>query len=234
VANGVPTLAGWIEYIYATGWTGLLGLAGGLSFWTAMRLSGQIAGKSNGPEAQSRYGRAASWSVASAGVLLACTIILLPTMVRDSSCHNLFRDGRASIGPQIYGNIGLRQEDWPALKQTFVDFGETHSLSFRSDEQVQRGKINWRDLNLCNDAGIVIKALDRPWLARMPRLAQIDPSFANQGISFSVYELKPGSDWEPLARELLNRIDRAWPQKTTFRGPDGRLISVEQALRGRP
>lgn len=227
VINGVPTLAGWIEYAYAVGSTGLFGLAGGLTFWVAMRLSGQIVGKPNKPEAQSNRLRAGSWSIVSVAVLLTCTIFFSPSLVRDDSCHNLFRDGRTSIGPQIYADIKLSAEDWPTLRQIFVDFGAAHSLSFRSDEQIRSGNITRLELNLCNEAGINIDAVDQPWLT------QINSPLADRGIKFGVYELKAGSDWNPLARDLLNKIDMTWPQKTTFRGPDGKIISVEEALKGR-
>jgi hypothetical protein len=81
----------------------------------------------------------------------------------------------------------------------------------------------WRDLNLCSEAGVNIDAVEQPGLAQMKsRIADID---------ITVYELKPGSDWKPLARDLINRIDTTWPQKITFRDPDGRVISVEEALK---
>jgi hypothetical protein len=227
VINGVPTLLGWIEYAYVVGSMGLVGLAGGLTFWVAMRLSGQFAGKPNKPEAQSNKLRVGSWSIASVALLLTCTILILPSLVRDNSCHNLFRDGRTSVGPQISADLKLPTEDWPTLRQILVDFGAAHSLSFRNDEMIRHGNITWRDLNLCNEAGVNIDALDRPWLT------QINSSLADRGINFSVYALKPSSDWKPLARDLLSRIDSRWPQKTKFRGPDGKVMSVEEALKGR-
>jgi hypothetical protein len=109
----------------------------------------------------------------------------------------------------------------------FVDFGAAHSLSFRSDEGIRTGHLMWRDLNLCNDAGINIDALDQPWLAK------IDSPLADQGMMFSVYEMKTGSGWEPLAADLLDKIARAWPGKITFSGPDGKTISIDEALKGR-
>jgi hypothetical protein len=227
VINGVPTLAGWIEYAYAVGSAGWFGLTGGLTFWGAMRLSGQIAGKRNEPEAQSSELRASSWSVVSVAALLTCATLILPSAVMDNSCHNLLRDGRTSIGPQFSADLKLPAEDWPTLRQIFVDFAAAHSLCLRSDEHVQDRNIMWRDLNLCNEAGINIDALDQPWLT------QINSSLADRGINFRVFALKPSSDWKPLARDLLNRIDMAWPQKTTFRGPDGKVLSAEEALKGR-
>jgi len=61
--------------------------------------------------------------------------------------------------------------------------------------------------------------------------AQINSPLADRGINFRVYALKPSSDWKPLARDLLNKIDMTWPQKIAFRAPDGKVMSVEEALR---
>jgi hypothetical protein len=227
VVNGVPTLAGWMEYAEAVGSTGLLGLAGGLTFWLAMRVSGQIAREPQGIDAQPNNLSAGSWSIVCIAILLAGAVFVLPRVVRDNSCHNLFRDGRTSIGPQILANMKLTAEDWPRLTQIFKDFAVMHSLSFRSDQQIRSGNIMWRDLNLCSDAGINIDALDQPWLA------QINSPLADRGIQFSVYELKTGSGWVPLARDLFKQIDMTWPSKTTFRGPDGRVMPMQEALKGR-
>ncbi len=84
----------------------------------------------------------------------------------------------------------------------------------------------WRDLNLCNETGVNIDAIDRPWLA------QTTSRLANRGIQFVIYELKPGSDWKRMAHDLINQIETRWPEKTTFRGPDGKAISIEEALKG--
>jgi len=183
VINGVPTLAGWLEFAYAVGFYGLFGVAGGLTFWVAMRLSGQIAGKPNKPEAQSSKLHAGSLSIVSVAVLLTCAIFILPTVVRDNSCHNLFRDGRTFIGRQISLDLKLPAEAWPTLRQIFVDVGAAHSLSFRSDENIRGGNIMWRDLNLCNEAGVNIDAIDEPWLTLT------NSPLADRGIHFSVYEV---------------------------------------------
>jgi hypothetical protein len=226
VINGVTTLAGWIEYAQGVGFWGSLGTAGGLSFWGAMRISGQIGGTPNLSRAQTSRSLASTWSIVFPAVLLTCAIFLLPSWVKDNSCHNLFRDRQIGINPEIYASIKLSPEDWPTLRQIFVDFGSSHSLSFRSDEQIQGGNILWRDLNLCNEAGINIDALDQPWAA------QTNSPHADHEIDLSVFDLKAGSEWKPLARDLLNRIDMTWPQKTTLLGPDGKAMSIEEAVRG--
>ncbi len=212
VVNGVPTLAGWVQYIRTVGLAGLLGLVGGLTFWAAMRRSGS---------------NTQSWSVISAAAVLTCGVFILPVVVRDRSCHNLFRDGRTSVGPQVHANLKVPAEDWKRLEQTFADFGQAQALSIRRDEQIRDGRIMWRGVDLCNDTGVSVSVYDEPWLARMhsPR--------ADEGMTLSIYSLKPGSDWKPLARHLLNEIETTWPQKTTFRGPSGQILSLEDAMNGR-
>jgi len=227
VIEGVPTLAGWIEYARTVGSMGLLGLAGGVTFWAARR-SLQRVGATHGTDAPSSRSRAGAWPIAALAVLLSGAILILPSAVTDRSCHNLFRDGRTTLSPQVDADLKLRAEEWPALTRTFVDFGTAHALSFRSDQQIRDGTLTWRSLSLCNDAGVAIVATDRPWLA------QIHSPLADRGISFGVYELKGESGWKPLARDLLNDIDMQWPRQTTFRGPDGKVISLPDALRGRP
>ncbi|PJG52817.1 hypothetical protein CVM73_23420 [Bradyrhizobium forestalis] len=211
--NDAPPPFGWIEYVRTTGLAGLLGLVGGLVFWVAMRFFGS-----------SRQ----SWTVVSAAALLSCGVFILPVAVRDRTCHNLFRDGRTSVGPQVYANLKVPPEDWKKLEQTFVDFGQAQALSIRRDEQTRDGRIMWRSVDLCNEAGVNVSVGDEPWLARthLPR--------ANEGMTLSIYSLKPDADWKPLARRFLSEIETVWPEKTTFRGPSGQILSFEDAMKGRP
>lgn len=213
VVNGVPTLAFWVRYVSLVGLAGLLGVAGGLTFWVVMRPA-----RSN----------AQSWRLISAAAVLTCGIFTLPVVVRDRSCHNLFRDGRTAVGPQVYADLKVPAEDWKKLKQIFADFGRAHALSIRGDKQVRDGRITWRGVDLCNDAGVSISIYDEPWLARM------NSPLAEKGMKLSVFSLKPDADWKPLAGHLLGEIETIWPEKTTFRGPTGQILSFEDAMNGRP
>lgn len=229
IVNGAPTLFGWIEYVRTIGLAGLLGLVGGLTFWAAMRLSGSA------PDSPDKAGTKSNrsnepiwrWNVVFAAVVLTCGIFVLPVIVRDRSCHNVFRDGRTSVGPQVYADLKVPAEDWQTLKQMFEHFGDAQALSVRSDEQLRDGRPTWRELDLCNDVGVSINVYDEPWLTRMhsPR--------ADQGMRLSIFSLRPGPDWKPLARDLLSEIETTWPQKTTFRGPSGQILSFEDAMNGR-
>lgn len=226
VVNHVPTLAGWIEYAEGVGWAGLLGLIGGVAFWIGLRFSGQTSRENFqvGPQSTTRL--TFSFVAISIAILSAAAIVLLPSFVTDNSCHNLFRNGRTSIGPQVLADINLGADDWPRLQRLLSKFASANSLSFRADEQIRDGKIFWRDLNLCDD-NVNIDALDQPWLS------QINSPLAGRGINLSIYQLRSSSDWKPLARGVLNQIEARWPGRTTFTGPDGNTISIQQAMEGR-
>lgn len=81
----------------------------------------------------------------------------------------------------------------------------------------------WRSINLCSDAGVSISVADEP----------IHPSRSEEGVTLSIYSLKPSWDWKPLVRLLLGEVEKIWPEKITFRGPSGQILSFEDAMKGR-
>jgi hypothetical protein len=228
VVNGIPTLAGWLEYLQSVGLIGLFGLAGGIVFWGVMRLSGpHLAAAGDERSLSSRF-RKASWLIAAISIISVSAIFVLPRTVKDNTCHNLFRDGRHSIGPQIFAKLQLNPDDWQALTQMLTDFGAEHSLAFRRDEKIQQGVLMWRNLSLCSESGVTIKIAEQPWLDRTSVEERA------KGIRFEVFEWKAGSPWPSLANDLLDKIATAWPDKTTFYGPNSKTISRAEALKGRP
>jgi hypothetical protein len=213
IINWVPTLAGWIEYAYAVSFRIVL-LAGGVTLGRARIHNGWE------PNGTTPTG-GTPWIVE----YVSGCLNLRASLPR---CEGLWQLPNSSevVEPQSDHKsalISLPAEDWPTLTQIFVDFGgPTPPLSRRVD---CRGTPMWRETELVRRSRVNIDAVEQPGLAQMKsRIADID---------ITVYELKPGSDWKPLARDLINRIDTTWPQKITFRGPDGRVISVEEALKGR-
>ena len=227
VVNGVPTLLGWAEYAQSVGFFGLIGLAGGLTFWLTMRLSGQIPPEPRAADAPAGTSRAVSWTIAATAISSTCAVLLLPSVIKDNSCHNLFRDGRLSIGPQIYADLKLTPEDWPVLSQISTDFAAAHSLSLRRDQKIRRGQLMWRTLDLCNEAGVKIQITDMTWLEGMPRLP------ANiKGVKLNIFEFKADSGWNPLAHELVDKISAKWPEKIVFRGRSGKPVSEAEAFQG--
>jgi len=228
IVSGVPTLAGWLQYAQTVGFMGLIGLCGGLTFWLTMRLSGQIPPEPKVAERPTRVSRTVSWIIVATAISSTSAVLLLPSIAHDTSCHNPFRDGRTSIEPKIYADLNLIPEDWAALTQIFTDFAATHSLSLRSDQQIRRGQLLWRSLDLCNEAGTHIEVMDQPWLDRVNSVP-----IRIKGMKLSVDEFRVGSGWNPLARELVDTIDVRWPEKFVFHGRDGKPMSEIEAFGGR-
>jgi hypothetical protein len=224
VVDGIPTLAGWIEWLWNSGSVGLFGIAGGLAFWLAMRRFETFSARN----AQELSGgrQTGTWSLFAVAGLVTAVLLSLSSVVKDNSCHNLFRDGRTSIGPQVDASIEIAAADWSILRRIFVELEVRHALSFRSDNKTEGGHIVWRDLNACNDE-VNVDALDQPWLAEAGA-----PS-PERGIKISVYALRKGSGWNPVARDLLDRINSAWPRRLIFDDAERKHISMEQALQGR-
>jgi hypothetical protein len=154
--------------------------------------------------------------------------VFLPTMIWDDSCHNLFRDGRRLVRAQFGAKLKLAADDWPQLNRMFADLGTSHSLSLRADEKIRSGRIVWRTVSVCNEDGVAIEARYEPWLA-----AFNTPLTADGLYTLVVYELKTGSGWSPLARELFDKINTTWPDRATFSGPGSQIIPFEEAIKGR-
>jgi hypothetical protein len=228
VINHVPTVAGWIEYVSSVGYIGLLGLFGGVTFGIVIWWCGLRTQAANGNQAIPREFPWRSRTVILFATILTGTVCGLPHLVRDTSCHNIFRDGRTSVNPQIAADINLTADDWTSLKQIFLDFGGMNGLAFRGDEQMRDGRLMWRTLNLCNEAGITIVVRDEAWLTH------IHSPLANRGMELEIFELKRDSGWQPLARDLVEKLDAEWPNRLTYRGPQGHAIPKEEALKGRP
>ena len=228
VVNGVPTLLGWLEYAQGVGFFGLIGLAGGLTFWLTMRLSHQIPTSPKAAEAPAGISPTISRAIAATAISSTCAVLLLPSIIRDNSCHNLFRDGPQSFHLlQIYADVALTRDDWPALTQIFTNFAVAHSLSLRSDQKIRREEILWRSLDLCNEAGVSINILDNLWLDR-----SLNAPARIKGVKLTVEEFKAGSDWNLLAHELVDEINATWPGKIGYRGRGGETLSETEAFKG--
>jgi hypothetical protein len=225
IVNGAPTLAGWIEYAQAVGYAGLIGLAGGLTFWLVTRLSGQIPPEpaTATPPARSP---AMSRTVAVVAIAATCAVLLLPSIVTDKSCHNLFRDGRTSIAPQIYARVNLTAEDWPALTQLTTDYAAAHSLSLRSDQAIRSGRLMWRNLNLCNEAGINIESWMRlGWIACSMLL---HVSKVLNSTSMNSRPVRAGICWHAISSR---RSPRSGPRRWNFAAATAESFQRRKPLR---
>ena len=158
IINGVPTLAGWLNYVELLVLFGAFGALSGFVFWCVLKWSGNLPGKGNDLPveqqlATSRTSRGRSIGVAALAISLAGIVLAVPFIIKDRTCHNMFRDGRTSIDPVVDINLKIDIEDWSKLTTLVTRFALTHKLSIRNDSQDQAGVVRVLALSLCNDLG---------------------------------------------------------------------------------
>jgi hypothetical protein len=109
IIDGVPTLAGWLNYLNELGTFGGLGAVGGLVFWLTLRWSGElIAPDPVKPQPRQRH---SSILLAGAAITASLVVFMLPDITKDRSCHNIFRDGRRSAAPRVSIGLDVARDD---------------------------------------------------------------------------------------------------------------------------
>jgi hypothetical protein len=222
IANGVPTAAGWIQYVRTLLTFGAFGALGGLACWLWLWIWRALPTLDEKPGTvhQLRNSVAASSIV----VALVGAVLAIPAVTEDRSCHNVLRDGRRSIGPQVSIDLEISDTDWPHLKEVLSAFAATNNLFFRDDSEVRPEIVRTLYLSVCN-SGVTISTAEQRW-AFQGYAAPIK----GRGVGIGVYETHPGSGWERLTRRLLDRLEGRWPGKIRFRGKQGELIPMPKAL----
>lgn len=157
-------------------------------------------------------------SLAVAALLLTGGVLAIPSMMADRTCHNLLRDGRNGIGPQIRAYLQLNLEDWPRLTKVVEDFGIKHELSFRDSSRAQPEVIHVLGLSLCNERGVAIQLMDQRWASR-----DFASLLQDGGAFVGIYQVRSESGWEQLARDFVAEIENDWPGKLQFRDGSGRI-----------
>lgn len=230
--EGVPTMAGWLIYLEMLAQFGGLGIAGGLVFWAAMkRLTPSLVGSTDrsdshvaSAERSVKYERVGSFAFVGA-VALSIGVFFIPIAMKDRSCHNVFRDGRSHISSELNIDLQISEDEWPTLVAVFQSFAEDHSLSFRDSSEVIPGTVHTLYLSLCNDSGVSISTVEQRW-------ASMDfKNFAQGwGVAISFYKVEEEADWQFLAREMIARLTKQWPDKVLFRDGGGNVTQMPDDL----
>lgn len=215
IIDGVPTLAGWLNYLQLLGMFGILGAAGGLAFWLTLRWSGVLTVDPAGPGLRQRR---LGMLLAGAAIIASVTVFALPSITMDRSCHNMFRDGRKSASPKTNIDLDIAAGDRSKLASLLEQFAISHGLSFRNSSE-SRLEVAILSFSACTEQGVVIKIDEQYWAA---------PEYAaprgDRGVAISVFALHGDAEWRSLARELVAVLDAQWQGKVRFRGPMGRLV----------
>jgi hypothetical protein len=225
IINGIPTLAGWFKYLEFLSILGAFGAVGGFVFWLTLRWCGVLApadlGSARPVFTRSQVG---AW-LAGAAVAASIAVAAIPSMTKDRTCHNMFRDGRTSVGPKVSIDLEIAMDAWPRLTRLLEEFGASHGMSFRNLTHSQPAVVDVLSLSACTEAGLVITAFEQRWAD--PRIASL---LSDRGVPIGVFDLHDGTGWQPLARDLIAMLDTEWRGKVRFRGDDGELVPKPAVL----
>jgi hypothetical protein len=228
--DGVFTLAGWIEYLASLVMFGAFGALAGLVFWLTLKWCGRRA--MPGEIVAKRVPRKRSTQISisvgtfAAGILLTSGVFAIPAITKDRTCHNMFRDGRTSVGPRASMHVSIGMEDWPQLTEIFERFGVAHGLSFRNSSREHPNVFRDLSLSLCTEQGTNITARDPRWANKNFE------SIYGWGTHVGVYELRENSGWQPFAADLLAEIEAAFPGSVKFRDGRSQMIATPEELLG--
>jgi hypothetical protein len=226
IINGFPTLAGWLYQLLSWMSFGGFGALGGITFFLILKLAGGAIRAGNGTEAPvTRRAPLATSYLAGLAILLTGTALAIPNITMDRTCHNMFRDGRASVVSKVNVRLAIPVDDWPRLTRLFEEFGAANDLSFRNSNHDQPGTVRVLGLSLCSDDGLNIHAIEQHW----ERSGNSVPE--KEGVFLGIYELREGSNWTHAARALLAELEARWPGKVQFKDGRGRIIPEPDELR---
>lgn len=232
IVNGWPTMAGWLEYLKLLIQLGSFGALASFAFWFTLRIcNGLVRSGRSSSESSLEHGRYARNMGPAAGltvaVLLTSGVFAIPAITMDRTCHNMFRDGRTSVGPQVNMDLRIGMEEWPKLTEIFDHFAATHGLSLRNSSRDQPGVVRVLALSLCTDQGTNIEVIDQRWASK-----GFVPLIDGRGVPIAVYEQHENASWQPLTRDLLAQFESRWPGMIEFRDGQGHAIPMPKELQG--
>ncbi len=202
VVDGVPTLAGILQHIAMLAAFGAIGAAAGLSFWLTLRLSGAY-GRDGVPaprdfvfEPPLMLARRPGMILGAGTAIAALLVVMLPTITKDRSCHNLFRDGRNSIGPELIMELRVDEGELTAIAGVIEALGREHQMSVRQASRPGPTDSAFR-MSLCREPGLVVV------------LSHGFPT-AVAPMSISVYISDPSITWHPVARDISTVMQQRW------------------------
>jgi hypothetical protein len=205
IVDGLPTTAGWVEYLKGLLLFGGYGLLGGLAFWATLRIARQPS-------------RMRSVSLVVVPVL-AVAALAAPALMKDRSCHNMLRDGRSSISAVVRMDVQVEHQDWPALAALLQAFAASQGLSFRDSSKDTPDVVRTLYVSAC-DQGVNIEIAEQLWAHSGYKHA-----LGERGIAIGVYAQQNDTDWRRLARPLVETLEKRFPGRIRFRGDRGELVS---------
>ena len=226
IVDGKATIAQWLLHLEMIGLLGALGGFAGFVFWLVLKLAQRTAPPGRKVQPSWRFSRLMSRQsvLLSAAVLLSGVVLAVPSLMTDNSCHNLTRNGRSSVAPEVSMNLAIGTADWPKLASVFERFGAVHGMSFRNDSR-QSKTVSVLALSLCTESGLNILALEQRWA-----VYDFEPAADGMDMRIGIYVLQNETEWRPLARRLVSELESAWPGGVEFKAASGKRIAKPAVL----
>jgi hypothetical protein len=217
IANGVPTAAGWIQYLQGVVAFGAFGALGGVGCWLWLRTWRALPSTVTelGAVQEPRSSAVASSIV----VALVAGVLAIPVATRDRSCHNVLRDGRKSIGPQVSIDLKISDTDWALLKEVFETFAARNHLSFRDDSEVRPDILRTLYLSVCND-GVTIDTAEQRWASQ-----GYEAPSKGRGVGIGV----SGSE---CMRHIRDLVGNGWRGNSSIVSKSGGRVRFDSAEEG--
>ena len=191
VDGGVRTSAGWRMFAEAVSIAGGIGAGAATVFWAALRLL----------ERGARWPRL-GWTSLTAGISLVIaaswTIVAIPSLRMDRSCHNLFRDGRRTIAPVLHFVVESSGEEWTRFQDVAESFATNERWAVDESNDQDKGFSLGRFVDACVEPGTNIRFEG----TELP---------GPRWFSVSVFQPQGGDSWVGPARRLLASVETAFP-----------------------
>ena len=191
IVAGARTAAGWRMYAEAVGTAGGIGAGAGGVFWAALRLLERGA-------RSPRLGCVSLTGGISLAIAASWTILALPSLTMDRSCHNVFRDGRRSIMPVLFFTAELAGGEWPRFQNTAERFASAEGWTVDESNDKDKAFSASRFVSACVEPGtrIMFDGADRS----NPTIAHV-----------SVFQPQGDDGWRGPAERLLAAIEADFP-----------------------
>jgi hypothetical protein len=177
-------------------------------------------------------------SLRSAGLILLASVVValvlrlnrvekVQSQVTDKSCHNPFAsaNGATRVSAIFRIDLGIVNDDWPELTRLLEGFAESHDWSWRNDSKEQPGVLKALYLNLCAPNGLLILVNEQLWA---------NDNFAEpegRGLPLALYGAVTEDIWQPVAAEVVEILERQWPDNVKFTDGGGYVIGRPEFLR---
>jgi hypothetical protein len=209
VVDGWKTAMGWFYVLFDAARFGLYGAVAGLVFWLWIGSSAAITGRT---ASRATAARLSVFSVAA--VTIFAIVQWPPPLLFDRSCHNPFRGGLTSIGPEASLSLNVAEEEWPSVYSLLEEFALRRAWSSMTYVRTERRLWLIMTSSICNKAGTQIQTMG--WL------------YPEEEVTLAVYQPQGGDSWMQPAGELVGMLSERWPGRLKFTGDAGEEVPVPE------